>query len=121
MLLPILESRGRVTEYSAPQWGQKKVPLSGRRRWTLPEGRAAAPPNNVMNSRRFTASASVLPTERIPQHCCTAGFQFGLCRLWVNCGRACRSHMSTKVRFALKATVGLTLVSHMDDTRKRLE
>jgi hypothetical protein len=27
--------------------------------------------------------APVLPNERITQHCCAAGFQFGLCPLWV--------------------------------------
>src|SRR5947208_7368470 len=52
-LLPFLESRGHVAEYSTPQWGQKKVPPSGRRRRTLPAGRAAAPPRSVNNSRRF--------------------------------------------------------------------
>src|SRR5207244_5779536 len=37
----------QLSEYSAPQWGQKKVPPSGRRRRTLPAGRAAAPPRRV--------------------------------------------------------------------------
>ena len=49
---------------------------------------APAPPSSVMNSRRFTADASVLPTERIAhlsraEDCCAAGFQSGLCRFGV--------------------------------------
>src|SRR5207302_11346329 len=60
-LLPILESCGHVTEYSAPQWGQKKVPSSGRRRRTLPGGRAATPPRSVNNSRRFIGGPPTTP------------------------------------------------------------
>jgi hypothetical protein len=46
-------------------------------------GHAAAPPMSVMNSRRFTAEYLPCSEQRIAQHCCAAGFQFGLCRLWI--------------------------------------
>jgi hypothetical protein len=60
-----------------------------------------------MNSRRFTGNFSRALKRKIAlrEAYCTAGIRRSFCRLWVvNCGRAYRSHMSTNVRFAPKAT-----------------
>src|SRR5215813_12028670 len=71
-----------------------------RHRWLLcaraANGHADAPPTSVMNSRRFTASAPVLSTERIAHlriagDCCVAGFRLGQCLLWVRFGHPAMS------------------------------
>src|SRR5262249_50276964 len=50
----------------------------------------------------------VLPTERIAQHCCAAGFQFDLCRLWVTTGH---SAMSAQCPVCAKADTARRLMS----------
>jgi hypothetical protein len=52
-----------------------------RARRERPRGRAPEQRDEVAP---FHSHAPVLAAERIAQHCCAAGFQFGLCRLWVD-------------------------------------